>query len=298
MKVRFFHEWDLHCAANSAAMSATESLKVKRIGVTAREKHPGADAASERAKNFFRELGGEAYSLEEVLDGAEVDCLLALGGDGTLLHASRLMAHRQVPVMGVNFGRVGYLCTISESQLESALKLISEGHYTVDERSMIRASVFNRREEVWRVDALNEVLIGGSNRTLTLEVEINGEPIGELVGDGVILATRTGSTAYAMSAGGPVVLLESMILVGSNSISSALLAPTVLPMNSKVSIYNRTKVTRPYVIADGQKDYKILDGTVIEMVKSPSSVRLIDPRLVNSFAKITRRSLLRERDLD
>lgn len=275
-----------------------ETKSIKRIGITTRENHPGAAEAALRAKETFKALGGEAYFLEDVLDGAEVDCLLALGGDGTLLHAARLMAHREVPVMGVNFGRVGYLCTISEPQMERALELLFEGHYSTDERSMIRASVFNRREEVWRVDALNEVLIGGSNRTLTLEVEINGEPIGEIVGDGVILATRTGSTAYAMSAGGPVVILESMILVGSNSISSALLAPTVLPMETRVSIYNRTKVTRPYVIADGQKDYQILDGTVIEMVRSPSIVRLIDPRLVSSFAKLTKRSLLRERELD
>lgn len=279
-------------------MTEVEPKKLMRIGVTARENHPGASDAAERAKEKIRDLGGEAFALEEVLDGAEVDCLLALGGDGTLLHASRLMAHKSVPVMGVNFGRVGYLCTVSEEQMERALELLTEGHYCIEERSMIRASVFNRREEVWRVDAFNEVLIGGSNRTLTLEIEINGEPIGEIVGDGVILATRTGSTAYAMSAGGPVVLLESMILVGSNSISSALLAPTVLPMETKVSVHNRTKVTRPYVIADGQKDYQILDGTVIEMVRSPNVVRLIDPRLVSSFAKLTKRSLLRERDLD
>lgn len=279
-------------------MSQEQPKKIRRIGITTRENRPDAAAAAERAKEVIKSLGGEAFALEEVLDGAEVDCLLALGGDGTLLHASRLMAHRDVPVMGVNFGRVGYLCTISEPQMERALELLAEGHYSSEERAMIRATVFNRREEVWRVDAFNEVLIGGSNRTLTLEVQINGEHIGEIVGDGVILATRTGSTAYAMSAGGPVVLLESMILIGSNTISSALLAPTVLPMETKVSILNKTKVTRPYVIADGQKDYKILDGTVIEMSKSPATVRLIDPRLVSSFAKLTKRSLLRERDLD
>ena len=283
-------------------MSETQAKspkKIKRIGITTRENHQGAQDAAERAKEAFRALGGEAYALEEVLDGArEVDCLLALGGDGTLLHAARLMAHHDVPVMGVNFGRVGYLCTISAQQLERALELLVEGHYTTDERSMIRASVFNRREEVWRVDALNEVLIGGCNRTLTLEVEINGEPIGEVVGDGIIAATRTGSTAYAMSCGGPVVLLESIVLVASNAISSALLAPTVLPMDTKVSVHNRTKVTRPYVIADGQKDYQILDGTVIELVRSPSTVRLIDPRLVSNFAKLTKKSLQRERPLE
>jgi len=279
-------------------MTQDQNTLIRRVGITTRDNHSGATQAGEQAKQKIKELGGEAFELEEVLDGAEVDCLLALGGDGTLLHASRLMAHHNVPVMGVNFGRVGYLCTISEPQMERALELLFEGHFTLEERAMIRASVFNRREEVWRVDAFNEVLIGGSNRTLTLELEINGEPIGEIVGDGIIAATRTGSTAYAMSAGGPVVLLESMILVPSNSISSALLAPTVLPMDSKVSIHNRTKVTRPYVIADGQKDYKILDGTVIELARSPAVVRLIDPHLVSSFAKLTRQSLLRNKDLD
>lgn len=279
-------------------MSQVQNKKITKFGITTRENHSGARDAGERAKETIRSLGGQAFSLEDVLDGAEVDCLLALGGDGTLLHASRLMAHHDVPVMGVNFGRVGYLCTISEEQLDRALEVLAEGHYDSEERSMIRASVYNRREEVWRVDALNEVLIGGSNRTLTLDVEINGEPIGEIVGDGIIVATRTGSTAYAMSAGGPVVLLESMILVASNSISSALLATTVLPMDTKISIHNRTKVTRPYVIADGQKDYQILDGTVIEMMRSPATVRLIDPRLVSSFAKLTKRSMQRDTDFD
>ena len=93
-------------------------------------------------------------------------------------------------------------------------------------------------------------------------------------------------------------MLESIVLVASNAISSALLAPTVLPMDTKVSVHNRTKVTRPYVIADGQKDYQILDGTVIELVRSPSTVRLIDPRLVSNFAKLTKKSLQRERPLE
>lgn len=265
-----------------------------RVGITFRENHEGAAAAAQKAKEMVKALGGQAFTLEEVLDGEKVDCLLALGGDGTLLHAARLMSVDQVPVMGVNFGRVGYLCTVSEGQMEKALHCLFEGRYVVEERAMIRASVFNRREEVWRVDALNEVLIGGSNRTLALEIAVNDEPIGEIVGDGVIVATRTGSTAYALSAGGPVVLIESLVLLASNAISSALLAPTVLPMDTKISVHNCTKVTRPYVIADGQKDYQILDGTTIQMVRSPLAVRLIDPRLVSPYGKITRNSLVRD----
>lgn len=274
-------------------MSETAPSKPIRLGITVRENHPGAAEAALRAKQMVESFGGEAFMLEEVLDGEAVDCLLALGGDGTLLHAARLMAADMVPVMGVNFGRVGYLCTATEAQMERALECLLAGRYVVEERAMIRATVFNRREEVWRVDALNEVLIGGSNRTLTLDLRVNDQPIGEIVGDGVIIATRTGSTAYAMSAGGPVVLLESMVLVPSNAISSSLLAPTVLPMDCKITVHNKTKVTRPYVIADGQKDYQILDGTVIRLARSPLVVRLIDPQLVDSYGKITKSSLIR-----
>lgn len=281
--------------SNDEPSTTTSSQpRISKVGITVRENHPGAAEAAERIREIVKTLGGEAFSLQEVVDGQEVDCLMALGGDGTLLHAARLMAPMKIPVMGVNFGRVGYLCTTAEQQMEQAIELAFEGHYDIEERAMIRASVFNRCEEVWRVDALNEVLVGGSNRTLSLEIEINDEPIGRIVGDGVIISTRTGSTAYAMSAGGPVVLIESMILVASNSISSALLAPTVLPIDTKISVHNKTKVTRPYVIADGQKDYQILDGTVIELGRSPFSVRLVDPKIVSSVNRLTKRSLVRK----
>lgn len=284
---------DSNPSGNSSPQTSS-SPRPTRLGITCRENHPGAQAAADRATAQIEAAGGAAFTLEQVLDGEKVDCLLALGGDGTLLHASRLMAPQKVPVMGVNFGRVGYLCTASEDQLEVALERLLTGHYQTEERSMIRASVYNRREEVWRVDALNEVLIGGSNRTLTLEVAVNDEPIGKIIGDGIIVSTRTGSTAYAMSAGGPVVLLEALVLVTSNAINSNLLAPTVLPIDSQISVHNRTKVTRPYVIADGQKDYQILDGTVIQMKRSPLAVRLINPGLVSPLAKITRSSLVRD----
>lgn len=266
-----------------------ESQPPRRFGIAIRDNHPGAEEAAELTGDFIAKAGLSVFSLEEVLGGEDVDMVFAFGGDGTLLHASRLMAPKEIPVLGVNFGRVGYLCAISGEQLKETLDLVLEGKYEIDERAMIRATVHNRHEEVWRVDALNEVLVGGSNRTLSLEVSINGVPIGTMVGDGVIVSTRTGSTAYAMSAGGPVTMVESLVLVASNAISSELLAPTVLPLNATVTITNRTKVTRPYVIADGQKDYKILDGTLIELSRSPISVRLVDPGIVSPYAKLTRK---------
>lgn len=266
-----------------------EPSKKKKFGLTTRENHPGAEEAAQESRKFLEESGAEVYTLEQVLDGEDIDVLIAFGGDGTLLHASRLMAPRDIAVLGVNFGRIGYLCAITATQLDRTLELLLEDEYRIEERSMIRATVYNRREEVWQVDAFNEVLVGGSNRTLSLEVSINSQPIGTIVGDGVILATRTGSTAYAMSAGGPVTMVEGLVLVTSNAIASALLAPTVLPLDATVSIINRTKVTRPYVIADGQKDYQILDGTIIKLSRSPLTVKLVDPDMVSPYAKLTKK---------
>ncbi len=121
---------------------------------------------------------------------------------------------------------------------------------------MLRALVSNRREEVWQVDALNEFLVGGSTRTLTLDISIDGFALGTVRGDGIIVATRTGSTAYAMSAGGPVVTLESMILVTSNAILVRAGSGRTADVHHG-EITNATRLARPYVIADGQKDYQI-----------------------------------------
>ncbi len=270
-------------------MSESER-KVSSVGVTFRDQHLEAEAACQRARTLLSQAGVEVFDLGQVLDGNDVDIFLSLGGDGTLLHASRLMADRRIPVLGVNFGRVGYLCAATEEQLDETVECLLQGRYQLEERAMLRATVLNRREVVWQAEAFNEVLVGGSNRTLTLDLSISGEPIGTIRGDGVIVASRTGSTAYAMSAGGPVVMLEAMVLVTSNDISSALLAPTVLPLEATVEITNRTKVTRPYVIADGQKDYQIHDGTVIKIEKSSNSVLLADPGLVSPLAKLTKKS--------
>ncbi len=257
-----------------------------RFAIVASESRDNAQQAAEHARQRFTQQGAEVVSLEDVLAGQEVEALLSLGGDGTLLHAARLMAPRSVPVLGVNFGRVGYLCTAQADQLDQAVDVLCQRSYQVDARDMVRSRVFNRREEVWQVDALNEVLVGGSTRTLTLELWANGEPLGLVRGDGVIVATRTGSSAYAYSAGGPILLMEALVLVASNDIASGIATPAVLPRESTLRIANRTRGVRPYVIADGQKDYQIDEGTEIEIVTSPLKALLVDPGWVPAVGKL------------
>lgn len=258
----------------------------RRLAIAFSESRESAQLAASRARAQMESMGAQVFTLEQVLEGQEVDALLSIGGDGTLLHAARLMAPRRIPVLGVNFGHVGYLCAAREDQLDESVQALMKRTCVTEVRTMARARVFNRHEEVWQVDALNEILVGGSNRTLTLDLYINGEHVGLLRGDGVIVATRTGSTAYSFSAGGPALLLEALVLCTSNPVASSITSPVVCPLDTTVRIINRTNGARPYVIADGQKDYQIEEGTEIEIGLSPIQAYLADPGLITSVGKL------------
>lgn len=267
----------------------SQASGARRFGLTYRLKNEAALKVCQDTRDRLTAQGVETFTLDEVVEGAEVDVFLSFGGDGTLLHAARLMAPRGIPVLGINMGRVGYLCALDEGGVEPALEKLLIGNYQIDERSMLRARVFYRKEQLWQVDALNDILVGGSTRTVTLEVVIDGELLGTLRGDGVIAATRTGSTAYALSAGGSVLLHEdSLVLVASNALFSSFFRSLVVPLDAVVRVVNRTEVARPYVIADGQKDYQIEDGTEVEIVRSPLSAHLVDLGLETPVARLRR----------
>ncbi len=255
---------------------APHSPEARSFGLHTRRGDGLALQAAGRAREALAASGASVYELQAVLDGHPVDALLTFGGDGTLLHAARLMAPLGIPVLGINYGRVGYLCAVDEKGLDQALGRLVQGAYGLEQRSMLRGRVFHEGELVWQADALNEFFVGGSNRTLHLELTIDGEAFGTVRGDGVILATRTGSTAYALSAGGPVLLVDALALVASNAVFSSAIRSVVLPTTSQVRIRNRTLVARPFVIADGQKDYQIGQDTEVELTLSPTPALLVD----------------------
>lgn len=260
----------------------------RRIGLFCRAGDPAARQALRRASEFLKRAGVEVRTPEQVQAREPVDACLSFGGDGTLLHLARLMAPMRVPVLGVNFGRIGYLCAVSEEGLEEALRRIAEGRFQIDRRTMVRATVYQDGARIWEQDALNEVLVGGSTRTLTLEVSIDGERFGTLRGDGIIVASRTGSTAYAFSAGGSILMLDALVLVASNAVFSSSIRSLVLPLSSTVRIANRTRVADPYVITDGQIDFRIGRDTEVEVTRSPLPALLIDLGLESPVEKLSR----------
>lgn len=151
------------------------------------------------------------------LDPARIDLLLTIGGDGTLLRGARLLAGREVPILGANFGRVGFLTTVSPAELPAALEGFAAGRHWLSRRAVLLGSVHPAGAgEAVEIAALNDVVLhkGGVARVIRFRVEIDGQLVGTVSADGVALATPTGSTAYSLSAGGPVVVptVDAMLI--------------------------------------------------------------------------------------
>jgi len=170
-----------------------------------------ADAAAQHNVLLFAEedLAKVWERAPARLDGeTRLDALLTLGGDGTLLRGARLLAGRPVPILGVNLGRVGFLTSTTVDEGRDALEFLFTGRYEVSVRQTL-ASAIERSDGSIRAmpNALNDVVVHktGVARMIRLEVSVDGEPVGPYSADGIIVASPTGSTAYSLSAGGPIV---------------------------------------------------------------------------------------------
>jgi len=147
---------------------------------------------------------GTVATFDEI--GRACDLAVVLGGDGTMLAAARNLAHRKVPLAGVNQGRLGFMTDIALSEMSASLGAILEGRHTIEERALIEAEILRGAKSVLRTVALNEAVVtkGSQARLIEFKLSINGEYVYRLRADGVIVATPTGSTAYALSAQGPI----------------------------------------------------------------------------------------------
>lgn len=259
---------------------------MKSIGLVVNTRKASASALEERVVEFLRKrdlkvLSSTRMPVEDVLRSC--DLLVCLGGDGTLLYVAMRMLERPCPVLGVNLGSLGFLTDVKETEVFDELKAVLDGKYRVEERLMLRAHVKPARRSAGgerRFQALNDVVLSRENlaRYLTIEVEASGEPLMRYSGDGVIVATPTGSTAYSLSAGGPLVYPSLDAFVTTPVCAHALLMrPTVLPASRKITV--RFSSVRPSdqaaLTADGQERVVLAQGDVVEITKSSIPFQLI-----------------------
>ena len=209
-------------------------------------------------------------------EGAEV--ALVLGGDGTLLRAAETARPVGVPLLGVNLGHVGFLAEAEQESLNEALRAIIDGGYDVEERMTVDAVAFVGGDEIARSWALNEVSVEKSIRERILEVvlEVDCRPVSAFGCDGVLCSTPTGSTAYAFSAGGPIMWpqVQALLLIPSNA--HALFArPMVIAPDSQVAIEIQPSSPPAVLDCDGRRTAALPSGARVEVTQGATPVRMV-----------------------
>ena len=184
-------------------------------------------------------------------DTVNIDVLFAIGGDGTLLSISKWCATKNIPMLGVNLGKIGFLTEAEPNEIDSLALDISEGKYSVDKRTMLRARIGDKE-----FYALNEIVVSRKNvsKMIMLEVDIEGAPVDKYYCDGLIVCTPTGSTAYSLSAGGPVISphagVFSITPLNSHSLHSR---PIVVGDDETISVTLSARAGDAMILADGKE---------------------------------------------
>ena len=229
-----------------------------------------------------------------LLGDTKLDCLLTMGGDGTLLRGARLLDGAGTPIMGVNLGRVGFLTTASPQTLDWALDALARRAYSTEARLTLE-SVIDEQSGSRRVAALvlNDVVVhkGGVARVVRLRVSVDGEEVGQYSADGIVVSTPTGSTAYSLSAGGPIVVPGvDAIIVTAICPHTLAVRPLVLPSTCVVTIEPIPPWTDTVLVSfDGQASMEINPGGKLLVRRAAHPVLLIRLGPEGFFARMRRK---------
>lgn len=223
----------------------------------------------------------------------KVELIISLGGDGTLLRAARLSASTDIPVFGVNLGGLGFLTQIGIDDLEKSLEKLYQEKYFLDERMMLDGSVKRKGKEIKKFTALNDIVIGKGAfaRIICLATYVNDDYVITYSADGLVISTSTGSTAYSLSAGGPIVNpgINSMILtpICPHTLSAR---PLIIGENDQVRITLESNEEEVMVTIDGQEGFTLEPEDEVIVKKSSHKARLITFK-EKSFYAILREKL-------
>ncbi len=211
--------------------------------------------------------------------GKHCDLIIVVGGDGSMLAAARSAAHYATPVLGINSGRLGFLTDIRPDMLAEKIADVLDGKYREEKRFLLSAQFNGANKLIAQQDALNDVVLlpGAQAQMIAFEIFINDQYVCRQRADGIIVATPTGSTAYALSAGGPILhpQLDAIVLVPMfpHTLSSR---PIVVQGDSKIEIViSKNNQTNPHVSCDGQERVAIPAGSSLQISKNAQPLRLI-----------------------
>lgn len=248
------------------------------LAAAARLRSEGIEVCSDRAEIS----GGEVLSREAVIAGS--DLLIVCGGDGSILAVARRAAARSVPVLGVNFGQLGFLSEVEAAGLSGALDRVLSGDYEVERRLMLRASWQGQE-----VDALNDIVVRreSSLAVVRVDVEVDGLKLDHYVADGILVSTPTGASAYALSCGGAIVhprlTCLSLMAICPHSLRAR---PVMLAPDQEISVRIEARSLPAMICADGQDLISMASGESVRIRRAPYDARLIRLDRRDFFAKV------------
>jgi NAD+ kinase len=228
----------------------------------------------------------------EELPGS-TDLLIVLGGDGTLLSAARLSVEHSVPILAVNLGGMGFLTTVSQDEMYSDLEEIFQGRHSVSERVMLQAEIVRGGAAVWRQIALNDAVLNKAAlaRIMDVDLRVDDEIVTIYKADGLILSTPTGSTAYSLAAGGPIVYpsVEAFVItpICPHTLTNR---PLVIPDSATIEVSFKSEDDAVFLTLDGQIGVELARGDRVRMRKAAKKLLLVRPAR-KSYYEILRSKL-------
>lgn len=242
-----------------------------RVGILFHPRVEATRGLADRAAAHVERLGGTAAVVDAWDDVAvrrhlpDFDWMVVLGGDGTLLRAARLGAPLAVPILGINFGRLGFLSEAEPDGILEAIDRVLAGSARLERRVTLRCTAREDGRDVGPLVAVNDVFVGrgGLSRPVRLDTRIDGAPLARFFADGMIVATPTGSSAYSLSAGGPIVAPELEAMILTSVVAHPMpVKSIVLPAASRVEIVVRTD-TDAILAVDGHTSNVLRDGDAV-----------------------------------
>ena len=285
----------------------TETPPFTRIGIMGRANKPTILQTIYELCNFFHDkrmpvvMDYQTLRLPQLdltkvgkIDGVErerlggmCDLVIVVGGDGSLLHAAQVLAQHNVPVLGINRGRLGFLADVNPDELEPRLQQILRGDYQLDQRFLLKMEIRQGSHVIYEDMALNDIVLhaGKSVNMLDFQLKIDGLDVYRQHSDGLIAATPTGSTAYALSGGGPIIhpSMDAICLVPMHphTLSSR---PIVVSGNSEIKIrIHKDNRTQPMVSADGKPSVPLNQNQRLLIRKHPHRLTLLHPLGVDFY---------------
>lgn len=262
----------------------SDLMIIKNVVVVVHPKNSQANQIAKQLSSYLESDGKrvnlgkiEDRVLQEKVDGGEIDLLIALGGDGTMLRAGHLSAPHQIPILGINLGRFGFLTEIKKDAWQGALDRLMDGDYWLEERMMLKAGLWRKDKLLGEWSALNDVVVsrGETIRPIQLEIFVNERHLSTYVADAIITSTATGSTAYALAAGGPILSpeLRNIVLV---PVAPHLSVEQPLVLDENVSIAVSTYSEHQSVVSiDGQDPHDLKNEDLVKIRAGDYAVQFI-----------------------